>query len=75
MAINIFCFIYFFFSVRSVFDAHWGGNALLVYSTTFLFNILFSFVLSVRDGVNQKQSKTRISRCLLLITVEGDIVT
>ena len=74
MAINIFCFIYFF-SVRSVFDAHWGGNALLVYSTTFLFNILFSFVLSVRDGVNQKQNKTRISRCLLLITVEGDIVT
>lgn len=52
MAINIFVS---FISVRSVFDAHWGGNALLVYSTTFLFK--YSFPLSVRDGSIKNKTK------------------
>ena len=50
MAINIFVS---FISVRSVFDAHWEGNALLVYSTTFQ----YSFPLSVRDGSIKNKTK------------------
>ena len=54
MAINIFVS---FISVRSVFDAHWGGNALLVYSTTFLFNIHF-LCLFVMGQSKTKQNKS-----------------